>query len=527
MSDAGRGADTRVANRRRRVGLPVLATLLGLALPAAAAAATSQVYTGQFSTSSANTSAGLSFSTSSSDDANTANNNQPKAVREYDIALPAGTAIDTGAAPRCTATDAEILADPTGACPAGSNVGTGNASYRLPFSGAADVPADVTVFNADNGLIIYVDPSPTADPFTFRASFVNGTLKIPVAPQCIPPATDQNGQCKRTDGNPGDWEAIVAGLDFSVGPATSGTGPTARNLITTPATCVSPFTWKNTATMSYADGTTAAFDSFQGCNATTPVLSTAASSGGLLGTVLSATTTLSNATGPSGSIVFSAYGPNDENCSGTPAFTSAPVPVSGVGAYQSPAFTPSQAGAYRWIAAYSGDGTNAATTSVCDAAGTTASITSPTDHGTDNNGHDPVIDFIPATPYAGEIHSGGRSKSRVAANGAFTVSGTKITAGPRGARVTGTVAGVTRKNKVSSARLFAKKRGKPIALGHTTFDVAAGKTVSLKVKLSKKGLSALRKARKLKVSIAIQITSPGTAPVRNAISTTLLAPKKK
>src|SRR5689334_9413604 len=98
---------------RRRVAVTLLAALLILGAPAVAAAATDQVYAGQFSTGSANTSAGLSFSTSSSDDANTANNKQPKAVREYDIALPAGTAVDTDAAPQCAATDAEIFADPT------------------------------------------------------------------------------------------------------------------------------------------------------------------------------------------------------------------------------------------------------------------------------------------------------------------------------------------------------------------------------------------------------------------------------
>ena len=80
-----------------------------------------------------------------------------------------------------------------------------------------------------------------------------------------------------------------------------------------------------------------------------------------LGTAISDSATLSN-TAPKpdgspagGSITFRVYGPNDATCSGTPAFTSAAVPVSGNGTYSSGTFTPTAAGTYRWIASYSGD----------------------------------------------------------------------------------------------------------------------------------------------------------------------------
>src|SRR5918997_1271630 len=105
--------------RHRRFHQPtavgLLGVLLGLAAPAVAAAATNQAYSGQFTTGSANTSTGLTFSTSSSDEANTANNRQPLAVRQYDVALPAGAVIDTQAAPQCAATDDQMRGNPDGA----------------------------------------------------------------------------------------------------------------------------------------------------------------------------------------------------------------------------------------------------------------------------------------------------------------------------------------------------------------------------------------------------------------------------
>ena len=78
--------------------------------------------------------------------------------------------------------------------------------------------------------------------------------------------------------------------------------------------------------------------------------------GVVIGTAISDSATLSGATSNAGgSITFRVYGPNDATCTGTPAFTSAAVPVSGNGTYSSGTFTPTAAGTYRWIASYTGD----------------------------------------------------------------------------------------------------------------------------------------------------------------------------
>jgi streptogramin lyase len=70
-----------------------------------------------------------------------------------------------------------------------------------------------------------------------------------------------------------------------------------------------------------------------------------------------ASTTLEGANAPTGTIDFDLYGPGDETCTGTPLANST-APVSGNGSYESPEFTPTQAGTYRWRVTYSGDAEN-------------------------------------------------------------------------------------------------------------------------------------------------------------------------
>ena len=70
-----------------------------------------------------------------------------------------------------------------------------------------------------------------------------------------------------------------------------------------------------------------------------------------------------------GTIVFKAYGPADDNCNGTVAFTSAAFPVSGNGSYGPASFTPDTAGVYHWIATYNGDAKNVASHGDCGDAG--------------------------------------------------------------------------------------------------------------------------------------------------------------
>ena len=62
---------------------------------------------------------------------------------------------------------------------------------------------------------------------------------------------------------------------------------------------------------------------------------------------------------PGGTITFELFGPDDQSCTGPPAFT-ATVLANGNGDYRSAVFIVPQPGTYRWVASYSGDIGNAA-----------------------------------------------------------------------------------------------------------------------------------------------------------------------
>lgn len=104
-----------------------------------------------------------------------------------------------------------------------------------------------------------------------------------------------------------------------------------------------------------------------------PKLTASASSGLVLGGAVNATATLSEGTQPTGTIAFRLYGPSDPACTQIPLFTSTAT-VSGNGAYASAPFMPTQAGAHRWIASYSGDAGNRAAQSGCGATGSAVTV---------------------------------------------------------------------------------------------------------------------------------------------------------
>lgn len=103
----------------------------------------------------------------------------------------------------------------------------------------------------------------------------------------------------------------------------------------------------------------------------------AGATSGKLGESISMKVTLTGGEAPTGDIVFRAYGPSDASCSGSPAFESTPVPVSGPGEYSSPDFTPTVAGTYRWTASYGGDDDNDPAATGCDSSGSVSTVTGP------------------------------------------------------------------------------------------------------------------------------------------------------
>ncbi len=104
----------------------------------------------------------------------------------------------------------------------------------------------------------------------------------------------------------------------------------------------------------------------------TPVLSTIASAPVVVGAQLTDTAILAHGVAPTGTMTFRLFGPDDATCN-TEVFAST-VAVTGNGAYTSAPFTATAPGLYRWIAAYGGDGANAAVTGACNDAGETTVV---------------------------------------------------------------------------------------------------------------------------------------------------------
>jgi outer membrane protein assembly factor BamB len=108
--------------------------------------------------------------------------------------------------------------------------------------------------------------------------------------------------------------------------------------------------------------------------AATTTLVTQASAGGPVGTQVTDTATLSGGTNPTGTIEFWLWAPSDTTCGGPFLFTDT-VAVSGNGTYTSDPFTPTGPGTYRWSAQYLSDVNNGGSSSPCNSANESVTIT--------------------------------------------------------------------------------------------------------------------------------------------------------
>jgi hypothetical protein len=107
-----------------------------------------------------------------------------------------------------------------------------------------------------------------------------------------------------------------------------------------------------------------------------PKIATVATGLADVGDRITDSASLTNGSDPTGTITFKVYPPGDPGCSGTPADTST-VRVRGNGTYTSAPFTATERGRYRWVAAYSGDGFNAAVATSCNDPGESSLIAPP------------------------------------------------------------------------------------------------------------------------------------------------------
>ncbi len=118
-----------------------------------------------------------------------------------------------------------------------------------------------------------------------------------------------------------------------------------------------------TITLAEGEDVTCTFTNTQSQKAS-PTISTTPSAGGVIGTVLNDTATLSGGSSPTGSVTFKLFPPSDATCAGTAAytFTDATAPYA-----TTPGFTSDAAGTWHWTADYAGDANNNPASSGCAA----------------------------------------------------------------------------------------------------------------------------------------------------------------
>jgi uncharacterized low-complexity protein len=243
----------------RKLVVVALAGILTLAVTAVAIAAsatsgnTVQNYEQTYSQKKTNKSTGTAFKTSSTDETNTAKNKQPKRVTNFDITFPRGSKIDSKAAPQCKADETDFAAEdnPDDACPRGSKIGTGKVAARLDVPNTADLTGTVTGYNANKGLILFVQvQSPLGvQTLVIKPKFKGLRLLSPVPVTCLPPGTPSNG-CR--DGSGNVREVVLTSFELKTKAVKDR--KTKRQLITTPKTCPRGG-WDFEADIKYADGT--------------------------------------------------------------------------------------------------------------------------------------------------------------------------------------------------------------------------------------------------------------------------------
>ncbi len=271
---------------------------------------------------------------------------------------------------------------------------------------AGTLPYAIAITPDGNAVYVTNDANPgEVTPIDISASSPTPGASIPVGsfPEAIAIVPDQGPTAAFTAGSPtagqatsfngsgsSDPDGTVANYawDFGDGSTASTGSPTTNH------SYAAAGTYTSTLTVTDNEGCSTAFI-FTGqtasCNGSavarishqltvakaSPRLSTNASADVALGGSVHDTAMLSGGSAPSSKIAFKLYGPNNANCSGGPAFTDTVNVDSGNGDYRSAAFTPTQAGTYRWTAAYSGDSDNDAAETACNDANESVAVEPP------------------------------------------------------------------------------------------------------------------------------------------------------
>ncbi|MDQ3936501.1 MAG: hypothetical protein M3340_17915 [Actinomycetota bacterium] len=170
---------------------------------------------------------------------------KPPAVRRVETILPHGARYDTSAPGSCTASDAELTARGSAACPADSAIGGGvvTVDTGVPGDGRI-VTADVEFFNNaedPDGEFIYLN--------TVRGTGARTVIRADVT------LRRTITQVEALPGTPPDGGAIDT-VDVTVADVSRVVDGVRRRYITTPRRCPSDGRWIARVSFAYEDGVT-------------------------------------------------------------------------------------------------------------------------------------------------------------------------------------------------------------------------------------------------------------------------------
>ena len=216
----------------RCTGLFAAAAVLGSAVPASSAGSTLDF---GFSSREPGTATTMTLHiryTKTGGDANA----KPSPIRSFQLDAPPGTTFHTEKITACDASDAEVMATGTAACPSESRIGGGTVTVVTGFGPPFDPFVSPTpVFNDGKGWleVSQTDSNPAVTIAVTRLTVDGSRVSGPIG---------------ASPGGPPDFQTAVSAVDLSF--------PESTGYVTTPPSCPASGRWVATGTFGFADGTT-------------------------------------------------------------------------------------------------------------------------------------------------------------------------------------------------------------------------------------------------------------------------------
>jgi len=179
---------------------------------------------------------------------------KPPAVRRVVTRLANGASFDTSVPARCSASDAQLMAQGGSACPADSKVGEGYIRLDTGLAGPGRfIEADVTFFNSATD-VIFLSTERESGTRVVTRSTIDGGSTVSMAP-LLP-------------GAPPDGTAIdIARVELL--PISRTVDGELRSYVSTPPGCPASGEWAHSIEFTYADGVTQTVDSASPCSVAT------------------------------------------------------------------------------------------------------------------------------------------------------------------------------------------------------------------------------------------------------------------